>query len=64
MKLSWADGFIALWALLAGAWFVVPPVFCAQGMELELVGRYVYLVVVTISVIGIAFRAIGVIKRT
>lgn len=55
---------LAAWALLVGAVFIVPFV-CRTNcwMELELVARYVYLGVVTVGLIGLAFRALRIVKR-
>ena len=64
MKLSWTDALISLWVLLCGAAFVVPIVWGVGRSEPDLVGRCVYLVVVTAGVIGLALRAIGATRRS
>lgn len=54
---------IGAWVLLAGAAFIVPLVWSFEWPELELVGRYVYLGVVTGGIIGLALRAARMVRR-
>lgn len=57
------DAAIALWIVVVGVAFIVPLVFGAERLELELVGRYVYLVVVSVGLIGLALRTMRLVKR-
>jgi|GEM_PF-2642224 len=65
MKSAGLDVVVGVWVLLVGAVFVVPFVWPdgADWTELELVARYVYLVVVTAGVIGLALRARRIVRR-
>ena len=65
MKTIWLDKAVGAWVLLAGAAFIVPFVWPdgADWTELGLVARYVYLVVVTAGVVGLALRALRMVRR-
>jgi hypothetical protein len=59
------DPILGLWVLLVGAAFIVPLV-CRANVdfaELELMARYVYLGVVAVGLIGLAFRALRIVRR-
>jgi len=59
VKLNWPDALIALWALLAGGAFVVGFWWGIEWLEPELVGRCVYLVVLTAGALCLALRALA-----
>lgn len=63
MRSTWLDVAVGFWVLLAGAAFIVPLLLGGEQPELELVGRCVYLVVIGAGVVGLAFRAIGKVRR-
>lgn len=65
MKSAGLDVVVGLWVLLVTAAFIVPLVCCegAGWTELELVARYVYLVVVTAGVIGLTLGALRMVRR-
>ena len=58
------DTVLAVWVLLAGGAFVLPLVLGVQWSELELVGRYVYLVVVAGGALGLALGALEVRRQS
>lgn len=58
------DTILAVWALVAGGAFVLPLVLGVQWSELELVGRYVYLVVVAGGALGLALGALEVRRQS
>ena len=64
MRLCWKDTVLAVWVLIAGGAFVLPLVLGVQWSELELVGRYVYLVVVAGGALGLALGALEVRRQS
>ena len=58
------DTILAVWALIAGSAFVLPLVLGVQWSELELVGRYAYLVVVAGGALGLALGALEVRRQS
>lgn len=63
MKLCNVDAAVALWVIITSAAFIVPLIFCVGRLELELVGRYVYLGVVSVGLISLALKATRTIRR-
>jgi len=63
---SWVDWLIAIWALLSVIGFTCFIIAVSNGlpiaMELCAVGRYVYVTVVAICIIGLALRGACVLK--
>ena len=56
MKLNLLDVAVGLWVIFAGAAFIVPNMLGGGWLELELVARYVYVVVLAAGLIGLAVR--------
>ena len=63
MKPDRLDVAIALWVFVVGVAFIVPLFLRVGQLELELVGRYVYLGVVSVGLIGLALRTMHIAKR-
>jgi hypothetical protein len=64
VRLSWIDVILAVWALLAGGAFALPLVLGVQWPELEMAGRYVYLVVVAGGALVTVMGALAVRRQS
>lgn len=63
MKSHWQDILLSIWILLAAVSFFAPLLLIAGSVELELVGRYVYLCVVATGLVYLAVRALRAVRR-
>jgi hypothetical protein len=64
VKLCWRDIILAVWSLIAGGAFALPLILGLDWPELELVGRYVYLVVVAGGALALALGALDVRRQS